>query len=236
MPLPAPEPEPVLSGVEGGPLRSIAGSAWALSPRHGPEHASLALPVGWTSMNLMRTNSWTSRRRRRRRRASQARTLARTGSCGNILPPRGGPGFPVARPSYLTHPWLWPLRPASPLLSSPDPPGQSPNSSLIWPLGRHPQFPFQELPTPLVLVSGPVLVPGPDLPSAVRPHAAPGSWWVGWLGGPRSMPDGPPAPQALHCPGRPLLFPPSPSPQGWRLPGLPITPSLSCRKRGLTRA
>ncbi|XP_010842353.1 PREDICTED: actin-related protein 2/3 complex subunit 5-like protein isoform X1 [Bison bison bison] len=75
-------------------------------------------------MNLMRTNSWTSRRRRRRRRASQARTLARwTGSCGNILPPRGGPGSPVARPSYFPHPWLWPLRPASPLLSPQDPPG-----------------------------------------------------------------------------------------------------------------
>lgn len=123
-------------------------------------------------MNLMRTNSWTSRRRRRRRRASQARTLARwTGSCGNILPPRGGPGSPVARPSYFPHPWLWPLRPASPLLSPQDPPGQSPNSRSGSPRAGILSSLSSGLPTPLVLVSGPlVLVPGPwTLPQQCGP-------------------------------------------------------------------
>ena len=116
-------------------------------------------------MNLMRTNSWTSRR-------SQARTLARwTGSCGNILPPRGGPGSPVARPSYFPHPWLWPLRPASPLLSPQDPPGQSPNSRSGSPRAGILSSLSSGLPTPLVLVSGPlVLVPGPwTLPQQCGP-------------------------------------------------------------------
>ena len=166
-------------------------------------------------MNLMRTNSWTSRRRRRRRRASQARTLARwTGSCGNILPPRGGPGFPVARPSYLTHPWLWPLRPASPLLSSPDPPGQSPNSLLIWlSSGRHPQFPFRNSLLPLSWSRAPLSwsrAPGPSLSSA-----APRGFWilVGWLArrpqehpGRTSSPAGPSLPREAS----PLFLPPSP--------------------------
>lgn len=82
---------------------------------------------------MTRTNSWTNRRRRRRRRPSQARILARwTGSCGNILLPRGGPDSPLARPSHFPHPRLRPFRPTSPLLSGPDPSGQSPDSLPTW--------------------------------------------------------------------------------------------------------
>lgn len=115
-------------------------------------------------------------------------------------------------------------------LSAPLTPGppRSVSQLPIWlSSGRHPQFPFIWPPhSPCPGLGPPCPGPGPlDPPSAVRPHAAPGSWWAGWLGGPKSMPDRPPAPQALHCPGRPPLFPPS-VPSGWPLPGLPITPSL----------
>ncbi|XP_067599441.1 actin-related protein 2/3 complex subunit 5-like protein isoform X1 [Pseudorca crassidens] len=104
----------------GGLPRSVAARAGA-EPPPWPGTRCPRASVEWTSTNLTRTNSWTNRRRRRRRRPSQARILARwTGSCGNILLPRGGPDSPLARPSHFPHPRLRPFRPTSPLLSAPD--------------------------------------------------------------------------------------------------------------------
>lgn len=107
-------------------------------------------------MNLMRTNSWTSRRRRRRRRPSQARTLAKwMGSCGNILPQRGGLGSPLAWPSHSPHPRLRPFRPTSPVLSSVVPSGQSLSSLPI-------QLPSDQASPLLSPGLSTSLVPGPD--------------------------------------------------------------------------
>lgn len=160
-------------------------------------------------MNLMRTNSWTSRRRRRRRRASQARTLARwTGSCGNILPPRGGPGSPCG-PAFLLSSTLA-LAPQAGLSAplTPGPPRSvSQLSSDLALLGQASSLPFH-LASPLPLSWS--RAPGPSFNSAV-PR---GSWiLVGWLArrpqeraGRTSSPAGPSLPREASlsslCPFR----------------------------------
>lgn len=174
---------------------------------------------------MTRTNSWTSRKRRRRRRASQARTLARwTGSCGNILPKRGGLGSPLARPSHFPHPGPGPFRPAphssyprplwsvSQLPSSPAPVGPgclSLNAPHFPPIrSPHSSCPWPRLPEP---------------PSAAQPHAVPRPWWTGSLGGPSNVPDVSPAltGRSLLCEASFLPFASS-SPQAvrWTAPSL----------------
>lgn len=104
-------------------------------------------------------------------------------------------------------------------------------------LGQASSVPFQELPTPLVLVSGPlVLVPGPwTLPQQCGPTRLLDPGGLAGSAAPRASRTDLQPRRPFTAPGGLSSFPPS-VPSGWRLPGLPITPSLSCRKRGLTRA
>lgn len=115
-------------------------------------------------------------------------------------------GLPVAQPPHFPHP-------ARPLTLTPH---SSLIPGLLWsvselpsdlaPLGPcslSPSIPHFSL-TCLPLLSFPAPVPGAS--PAAQPHAVPGPWWAGLLGGSRSLSDAPPAPQAAHSSERPLLF------------------------------
>lgn len=141
-----------------------------------------------------------------------------------------GPGFPLpsSRPLRLT---------PTPLIPGPLWSVSQLSSDLAPPRARFPESEYPPLPSDPPPHPSRSRPPPPESPSASQPHAAPGPWWAGLLGGSGGVRHSPPTPQAAHCSARPLLD----SPcllilSGPPFLGRPITPSFPCRQWGHTRA